>query len=112
MKPYFQRPRPTHDKEIRADVHTVHNYRGGRYGFASSHAANSFGLATFLWLLFHTRWRFAGLLFIWAGIVSYSRIYLGVHYPLDILVGGLVGALFALLMAKVYVFYTKKLFPD
>ncbi|HRZ78075.1 MAG TPA: phosphatase PAP2 family protein, partial [Bacteroidales bacterium] len=64
---------------------------GGTYGFVSSHAANTFGMATFLSLVFRRPWLGAGLFF-WAVLVSYSRAYLGVHYPLDLLCGGLMGA--------------------
>ena len=64
---------------------------GGKYGFISSHAANTFGVAVFLSFLFSRKWVTAGLL-VWATFVSYSRIYLGVHYPGDVLVGAIVGA--------------------
>ena len=95
MKPGFERLRPSHNERLddQLKLHAFQNgtfYRGGEYGFVSSHAANSFGLATFAVLLFGTRtWRW---LWIWAAIVSWSRIYLGVHYPGDILFGALFGA--------------------
>ncbi len=92
IKNLVERPRPTHDPEIADMVHIVNDYRGGMFGFLSSHAANAFGLATFLTNQFkHFRWSL--FLFAWAAIVSYSRIYLGVHYPLDILCGALLGIL-------------------
>ena len=104
MKPYFERPRPSHEKRIRDQVHVLTNpngdeYRGGAYGFASSHSANAFGMAMFMFLLFRGRWRW---MFAWAFVVAYSRIYLGVHYPGDIIVGGLVGILAAWGVFKLY----------
>ncbi|GAB4395278.1 MAG: phosphatase PAP2 family protein [Microscillaceae bacterium] len=111
MKPYFRRLRPTHEASIQARIHTVAGYRGGRYGFASSHAANTFGLAMLLYLLFRKRWPYAGALFAWAALVSYTRIYLGVHYPLDLLAGAAVGIFFAYLISRVYFWALPKNYP-
>jgi undecaprenyl-diphosphatase len=97
MKPFFERFRPSHEPALEGLVHIVNNYRGGRFGFASSHAANTFGVATLMWKVLTPYRPWIGLLFPWALLVSYTRIYLGVHYPGDILVGGLVGFLSALL---------------
>lgn len=91
MKPFFQRLRPSHEPGLEGVIHLVNGYRGGTYGFASSHAANTFGIATFLFLLFRSRYRWITLVFIWAALMTYTRLYLGVHYPGDILAGGLVG---------------------
>jgi undecaprenyl-diphosphatase len=90
LKASVQRPRPCKDPEIGHLVHRVNNYCGGMFGFVSGHAANSFGLATFVSFLFRRKWVTAGMV-CWAVLVSYSRIYLGVHYPGDILGGALVG---------------------
>jgi undecaprenyl-diphosphatase len=90
LKAGVMRPRPCRDPEIGHLVHRVNNYCGGAYGFVSGHAANSFALATIISLLFRKKWVTTGLL-IWASLVSYSRIYLGVHYPGDILGGALIG---------------------
>lgn len=94
IKPNVQRLRPVHDQGIGPRVHTVRGprgrpYRGGPFGFVSSHAANYFGLATLCYRLLGNR-RFLWL-FAWASLVAYSRIYLGVHYPGDIVGGALLG---------------------
>ena len=78
-KPLFTRFRPTHHPDFMNEVKTVFGYRGGRYGFISSHAANAFGFAMFLALLFRNRW-LGFTLFFWATVNAYSRIYLGVHF--------------------------------
>ena len=86
FKPVFERFRPTQDPYIMYMVDIVNNYRGGQYGFISSHAANTFVISIFLSLLIR-KWSFSMMMFIWAILSSYSRIYLGVHYPGDILFG-------------------------
>jgi undecaprenyl-diphosphatase len=91
MKPFFERLRPCHAPDLAGMVHNVGKC-GGQYGFASSHAANTFALATLLWLVFRKDYPQFVLMFGWAAVVSYSRIYVGVHYPADILVGGAIGA--------------------
>ena len=86
VKESVQRYRPTHNLEIEDEVHTVNDYRGGMYGFFSGHAANSFGLALITMLFIRRKWYTITAL-CWAAIVSYSRMYLAVHYPADIFVG-------------------------
>ncbi len=90
MKPFFERLRPCHDPEVAPLVHLVTKC-GGQYSFASSHASNTFGFATLFWLLFRHDLPKITWILAWSGIVSYSRIYVGVHYPLDIVVGAMVG---------------------
>lgn len=94
LKATVKRPRPCKDPEIGYMVLLVNDYCRGTYGFISGHAANSFALATFISLLFRNRWITAGMIF-WAAVVSYSRVYLGVHYPGDIICGALLGVLLA-----------------
>lgn len=79
-------------------VHIVWGYRGGSYGFPSCHAANSFALASFLILLFANR-KLSLFIFAWAVLNSYSRVYLGVHHPGDLLVGAIIGTAAGLAMA-------------
>ncbi len=93
FKEVVQRYRPSRNLEIGPMVHLVNDYRGGLYGFVSSHATNFFGIATFLFLLLRKAYpRGAWLILLWATLISYTRIYLGVHYPLDIIGGGMLGA--------------------
>ena len=92
IKHLVERLRPTHDPSLGNAVHVVNGYRGGMYGFVSSHAANFFAVATFLSLLVRHRLVTCSLL-AWAVLQCYSRVYLGVHYPGDILGGIVVGVL-------------------
>lgn len=95
LKPLFMRLRPSHDPDLENLIHYVNGYKGGLYGFASSHASNVFALATFFWLVFRKQYKIVGILFVWAAVVAYTRIYLGVHFPGDVIVGALVGMLAA-----------------
>lgn len=95
IKENVQRLRPTHNEALMALVHVVRDYRGGMYGFVSSHAANAFAVAVFVGLVMPNRVALGSLL-AWAVLQCYSRMYLGVHYPGDILGGTIVGILVAL----------------
>ncbi len=101
MKPFFARLRPCHDPEISALDHMVVSC-GGLYGFCSSHAANSFGLAMFLFLLFRKKFPKTAYLFVWAALISYSRVYVGVHFPGDVLTGAFIGVAFAWIVYRIY----------
>jgi len=89
----------------------LHSYGrcGGLYGFVSSHAANTFGMATFLTLILRKKQKGIYWLFLYAVVVSYTRIYLGVHYPLDVFFGALVGVLSAYLSWAVVVLLKRKI---
>lgn len=101
----FERPRPCHEPMLYPQARLVNDHCGGPYGFVSSHATNTFGLAVFAGLLFRNRqWILYALLF-WAALNSYSRIYLGVHYPLDVLGGMLLGSGIGFLLAQLYFFW-------
>jgi undecaprenyl-diphosphatase len=101
LKPLFQRLRPCHDPNIRFLLNLPAGC-GGLYGFASSHAANSFCFATFSYLILRNKIPSIGFLFFWALVTGWSRIYLGAHFVGDILVGFLIGLLWALLVFFVF----------
>ena len=90
IKDSVQRLRPTHDPTMQGLVHNVLS-KGGLYSYFSAHAANTFAVATFTSFIFKNR-AFNFLIFTWAIVVSYSRIYLGVHFPFDVLTGLIFGS--------------------
>ncbi|MCT4643211.1 MAG: phosphatase PAP2 family protein [Bacteriovoracaceae bacterium] len=102
LKNNTKRLRPCHNTHINKQLHTAGNKCGGKYSFVSSHAANSFTLVTFIWLLFKS---FSGnykYFFIYSTLVSYSRIYLGRHFLLDIICGSVLGILIAYFINYLY----------
>ena len=107
FKEVFERLRPCHNLEISELVHLVNNHCGGKFGFVSSHAANTFALAMLTSGLFRNKY-FTWFIFIWASLVSYSRIYLGVHYPGDIIGGALLGVFIGWLMLFLFNVFNKK----
>ena len=96
----FQRLRPCNNPEINSFIRIVQSRNS--FSFFSGHATSSMAVATFLYLIFKKEFKYFWLLFLWPLIFAYSRIYLGLHYPLDIISGYLCGALFAFLMFKFY----------
>lgn len=110
-KPLFERWRPTQDPEFSQYVNVVNGYRGGRYGFISGHAANAFGIALFSIMLFRNKF-FSFSVIVWALLSCYSRMYLGVHYPGDILFGAIAGALSGYICYIIYEKLHAKIFKD
>jgi len=108
FKEIFQRYRPSHNLEIKDQVVLVMEdngsyYKGGKFGFVSSHAANLFGVVSLFCLIMRPlKWYYILALFSWAGLIAYSRIYLGVHYPSDIIVGAALGISSAILVFLLY----------
>ena len=109
MKPYFGRLRPCHDPRIQELVHVVAGC-GGKYGFASSHSSTTFALATTLWLTLRIWSRYFWGVFLWAALIAYSRIYVGVHYPLDIFIGAWVGMVVGGTFYLIYLKIARRLF--
>lgn len=101
IKPLVGRLRPTHEPSLAGQIQIVNGYLGGLYSFPSSHAANTFAVATFLSLMVRHR-RMTTLCFLWAVMSCYSRVYLGVHYPSDIMCGAVLGALIGFLTYYLY----------
>lgn len=111
VKPLVLRYRPTHNEFISPMIHLVNGYTGGLYGFISSHAANVFALTTFLTIVLkEANLKWLWLLWIWATVVSFSRIYLGVHYLSDILGGALSGVFFGLLISRIFLILHRRIY--
>lgn len=104
-KPLFTRFRPTHHPLFMDEVRTLFGYTGGNYGFISGHATNAFGFATLTALLFRKKF-FTITIFIWAFLMGYSRVYIGVHFISDVVAGAVAGTIIGLLvyfvLCKVY----------
>ena len=105
LKDWVARPRPSRVPELEGVLHLVNNYRSGQYGFVSSHAATTMACAVLFSLIWRNKIATVGLM-LWVAINCYSRMYLGVHYPLDI-IGGLVVGTIVAVVAYLFLCWTK-----
>lgn len=113
FKPVFQRPRPCHEEDIKDLVYLPNGHCGGAYGFISSHACNVFAFAVFITSFFKPYYKnIAWLMFTWAVIIAYSRIYMGVHYPGDVIAGALTGLLIGWCVTLLVKIIMKKLYKN
>lgn len=109
FKNVFQRLRPCHSENLQLVVHMVAGC-GGQYGFVSSHAMNSFALAAFVGaLLSNYKW-IPWMLYGWAGLTIYSRVYLGVHYPGDVIAGAILGMVVGFILFFLYRFAASRIY--
>ncbi|MFV0304520.1 MAG: phosphatase PAP2 family protein [Moheibacter sp.] len=109
LKDFFKRPRPCFTEEFEGIMRPVGCERRGRFGFTSAHATNHFALALFLGMVFRSKIKwFIVFLLIWASFIAYSRIYLGVHFPLDVSCGALLGLIIGWLFYRLYQWILQK----
>lgn len=110
FKDNFERLRPCHQKELKPFVHLglETSCGGGKFGFVSSHATNTFSIAMFLWLLLRRKTQYSILFFGYASLVGYSRIYLARHFPGDIVFGALLGCFIAYCMIYLLKIWIKR----
>lgn len=110
FKNVVQRLRPTHEPALANLVYIVNDYRGGEFGFVSSHATNFFGIAVFFSMIFRRNLKYFALVSLsLAALIGYSRIYLGVHYPGDVICGALLGSLIGWVMGFFFCRFSRRL---
>ncbi len=103
MKNSFERMRPCHDESLSFLVHTIKNKCGGKYGFVSSHAANTMAIFTYLMMITrNSNTTITGVLAAWVLLIGYCRVYMGVHFPADIVGGWIIGIIAAGITYVIY----------
>jgi undecaprenyl-diphosphatase len=103
FKPYFHRLRPCNDPALFGKTRLLLEHCAGGFSFTSSHAANHFGIAMFIFMTWGgTQKKYTRFFFVWAGVIAFAQIYVGVHYPLDIVGGTIIGLISGYTMAKAY----------
>lgn len=113
IKETTRRLRPSHNPEMMMHIHLLNDYAGGMYGFVSQHAANTSGLAMFLILVWHKKIKWlAPLMVLYVVLNCYSRIYIGVHYPSDIVAGVMIGCAASVLFYYIFNIFCKKYLPS
>ncbi len=105
-----QRLRPCYDVTVQTAMRLVNDSCGGKFGFFSAHAGNTMAIAVYFSILLKSKWRFMGvLLLVWSVLIAYSRIYLGVHFPIDVFTGMAIGLFFGWVFAKLFIFGLSKM---
>lgn len=107
LKPYVDRMRPCHDIYLADHIRLLLRYCSDSRSFTSSHATNHFGVAFFIYFTmkpYFKKWGY--LFFVWAATISYGQVYIGVHYPLDVICGALLGSTIGYYIS---VFFNKKI---
>lgn len=113
IKPFFERPRPCNEPSLIGNARLLLNHCSGGYSFTSSHATNHFGFAVYVFLtLRETFKKWTYLFLIWAATVSYAQVYVGVHYPLDIIFGSIIGSAIGYASAQIFILKIGKLIPE
>jgi undecaprenyl-diphosphatase len=101
IKDYFNRPRPCRDPYMAHQINFLAKYCGANGSFTSSHAVNHFAFATYVFGTLKQYSPYFSIFFLWAGIISFSQVYVGVHYPSDVIFGGILGAVFGWIAVRI-----------
>jgi undecaprenyl-diphosphatase len=104
IKPFFERPRPCNDPSLIGHVRLLLDHCSGGYSFVSSHATNHFGFGVYIFITLKgviKKWSY--LFLIWAATVSYAQVYVGVHYPLDVIFGSIIGSIIGYATSQIFI---------